>query len=205
MMGTANVEPLKAVLRNQLLIQYGELRSEPMKKANFLRDLWRALASFTQNNRENSLIHSAVLKLEHGDLVPRAFLILSVLYGSYNYEPEETSILKDFISILDEDLDEEELRVCIYANKKVHAFFPELHRLWQNIREVYGMEGFDLRGLPPTPYYAYSLFVLNRPEDIGRNLRRTTLFGELSILHHQMQKIFTVATPEANPNLKFVR
>lgn len=204
-MNPADAKALRAVLMNKLFIQYGGLRGKQMSKSTFLQDLWRDLSTFTANNKGNSLVQDAVYKLDHGDLIPRAFLILSILYGSYAGERDEMEPIKDFIAMLGEDLDEEELRVCGYADGKTQTFFPELYCLWRNIREVYGMTEFNLSVLPPTPYYAYSLFTLNRPADISSEMRRTTLFGELSVLHHQMKGIVTLANPGATPHLKIVK
>lgn len=195
-MNTANIAPLKAILEDKLFMHYGTLRGEPMNKADFLHDLWSALGSFVHHNKQNSLIQNAVYKLEHGDLIPRTFLILSVLYGSYGHEPDRVGILKDFINMLDKDLDEEELRICEYAQGKSDAFFPELSRVWIHIREIYGAAEFDLAVLPPTPYYAYSLLVLNRRQFVLGNINLATMFGALSILYHQMQNVLKCTQPK---------
>lgn len=204
-MNTANVEPLRAALMDRLYSQYGGFRGVQMSKATFLHDLWRALSSFTLNNKANSLVQDAVYKLDHGDLIPRAFLILSVLYGSYSYEPDEMSPLKDLVRMLGDDLDEEELRVLEYAEGKTHTFFPELRFVWRTIREVYGTEEFDLALLPPTPYHAYSLLVLNRPEIAFSSAHLDAVFGILMGLNHRMQKVITLATPGTRPSLKIVK
>ena len=170
-----------------------------------MHDLWRALSSFTLNNKANSLVQDAVYKLDHGDLIPRTFLILSILYGSYGYEPDEVSILKDLVRMLGDDLDEEELRVLEYAGTKTHTFFPELRFVWKTIREVYGTKEFDLALLPPTPYHAYSLFVLNRPEIAFSPAPLDAVFGVLTGLNHHMQKVVTLASPGAKPDLKIVK
>ena len=204
-MDTTNIAPLKSVLQNKLLIQYGGLCSEPLTKASFPHELWDGLASFVQQNKGNSLIQDAMVNLRHGGLIPRVFLILSVLYGSYSYQPDKPHILKDFINMLDEDLDETELRVCEYAEGQTSAFFPELYVVWQNIRQVYGAAEFSLTVLPHTPYHAYSLFVLNRPKSLDGNLRHAALFGELSVLHHQMQTISANMKPGTKPHLTIVK
>lgn len=204
-MDTTNIAPLKAVLQNKLLMQYGGLCNKPLTKASFPYEIWDGLASFVQQNKGNSLIQDAMVNLRHGGLIPRAFLILSVLYGSYSYQPDKAHILKDFINMLDEDLDETELRICEYAEGKTNAFFPELYAVWQNIRKVYGAAEFSLAVLPHTPYHAYSLFVLNRPKGLDGGLRDAALFGELSVLHHQMQTVSTNTSLGAKPRLTIVK
>jgi hypothetical protein len=196
-MNPLNVEPLRAVLMDRLLFQYGELRGEQMSKATFLHDLWRSLSSFTLNNKANSLVQDALCRTEHDDLVPRAFLILSVLYGSYDSARDEMSPLKDFIGMLGKDLDEEELRILAYAERKVHCFFPELRFVWRTIREIYGAEEFDLALLPPTPYHAYSLLVLNRPEIAFSPAHHDAVFNILVGLD--------LAHPVEKPILKVVK
>jgi len=163
-------------------------RSIPMQKKNFLQELWHTLGLFTQHNRGNSLIQSAVLNLENGDLVPRTFVILSIQYGSFSCEPDKKNILKDFVEMLNKDLDEEELRVCKYAEGKDYSFFPELHTVWNNICTLYNKNEFDLAMLPPTPHYAYAFLALNRPKTFSE-LHGATLFDELSLLEQQMQKV----------------
>lgn len=204
-MDTTNIAPLKAVLKHKLLVQHGGLCAEPLTKASFPHELWGALASFIQQNRSNSLIQSAIINLRHGGLIPRSFLILSVLYGSYSYQPSKARILKDLVNMLDEDLEEKELRVCEYAEGKVNTFFPELGVVWKNIREVYGAAEFSLDVLPHTPYHAYSLFVLNRPRSLDGNVRHAALFEDLSVLHHQMQTVSNYANPETKPHLTIVK
>lgn len=204
-MNPLNVEPLREVLMDRLLFQYGEPRGAQMSKETFLQDLWRSISSFTLNNKANSLVQDAVYKLEHGDLIPRVFLILSVLYGSYSYEPDEMSPLKDMIRMLGEDLDEEELKVLEYAEGKTHTFFPELRFVWKTIREIYGAEEFDLTILPPTPYHAYSLLVLNRPEIAFSPAHHDAVFGVLMGLNYRMQKVIDLAHPGEKPVLKIVK
>ena len=175
--------------------QFGGFYNRRMDKENFLQDLWSMLASFTRYNKCNSLIQSAVLNLEHSDLIPRTFLILSIQYGSFHLTPSRISILKDFIGLLDKDFEDEELRVCAYAHEKTFTFFPELYQAWQNIREVYGAEEFNLSVLPPTPYYAYHFLALNRRGKMEKNPRGAELFGELCAIEHQMEKLFLLTTP----------
>ena len=107
--------------------------------------------------------------------------------------------------MLGEDLDEEELRICEYAEGKVHTFFPELRFVWRNIREIYGAKEFDLSLLPPTPYYAYSLLVLNRPEIALGPAHLDAVFSVLTGLNHHTQKEGSITTPGAKPNLKIVK
>lgn len=206
-MNPLNVEPLRAVLMDRLLFQYGEPRGPQMIKATFLHNLWRALSTFILNNKSNSLMQDAVHKLQHDDLPHRAFLILSILYGSYDGERDEMSPLKDFILMLGEDLDEEELRICEYADGKVHTFFPELRFVWRNIREIYGTEGFDLETLPSTPHQAYSLLVLNRPEIAFSPAHLDAVFGILVELNHRSPplKTVTLANSGTKPSLKVVK
>lgn len=182
-MNVATIDQLKVVLRNKLFEQCGEPRGNAMSKANFLQSLWYLLASFAQHNRRNSLIQSAALKLEHdGDLVPRAFLILSVLCGSYPRAPDAASILADFIDMLDKDLDKEELRVWEEAEGQAYCFFPELRFAWRTIREVYSTAEFDMSILPRSPYHAYALFVLERPEIAFSAAPLELVFEILSVL-----------------------
>lgn len=206
-MNPLNVEPLKAVLMDRLFSQYGELRGEQMRKETFLHDLWRALSTFTLNNKSNSLMQDATRKLKHDDLPHRAFLILSIWYGSYYGERDKMEPLKDFISMLSKNLDEEELRILEYAEGKTYTFFPELRFAWKTIRKIYGTEEFDLALLPPTPYYAYSLLVLNCPEIAFSPTHLDTVFDILVGLNHKSPpaKVTTTTNPGAKPNLHVVK
>lgn len=201
-MEPSDIPSLKAGLRNQLFLIYGATGGETMTKAKFLHELWNAIASLVQHNKDNSLIWSAVRKLERGDLIPRAFLILSVQYGACSSEPFKIEVLKDFIDMLDKDLEEELLNVCIYAEGKKRSFFPELHQAWKNIQEVYGAAEFSCSVLPPTPYYAYSLLALNSPNDILHKTRHAKLFGELSVLQYNMQEISKLARGGVRPDFE---
>jgi len=175
-------------LRQWVIEQHG-FYGKPLRKEVFLREVWASFNSITRFNQKNSFIQNA--GFEYPDFVPRAYLVFSILYGSYGYEPDTAHILNDFIYALDKDLEERELRVCEYARMQGdNTFFPELYRRWMDIRKIYGAKEFDLELLPPTPYIAYALLTLNKPKLVTReNVGLPTLFEELTIMRHKMQRL----------------
>lgn len=188
-MSNANVSSDKQQLVDWITVQCGELRSKAITKEKFLHDLWSSICATTQWNKENPLIQNAVFDQEVAGLIPRSFVILSILYGSYSGEPNRLSMLKDFIDLLERDFDEEELVACSYAKNKTDVFFPELHLVWENIRKVYGSPDFNLEVLPQTPYHAYSLFVLNCPNEISGKTGLIRLSNEICHLHSLMKEM----------------
>jgi len=101
--------------------QFGGFYNRRMDKENFLQDLWSMLASFTRYNKCNSLIQSAVLNLEHSDLIPRTFLILSIQYGSFHLTPSRISILKDSSVCLIKIL---RMKSCVFARMLTKKLSP---------------------------------------------------------------------------------
>lgn len=199
-MDSSNQVALKGALKDKLLRVYG-YGGESLSKEDFLRDSWGAIASFVKYNRTDPLIASAVR--QHPDLIPRTYTLLTILYGAYGHEPNIRGILKDFIDMLNKDLVEEELQICEYARQKTEwSFFPGLQKTWGAIREVYGAEPFDLNLLPPTPYHAYAMLVLNRPESIKRNTDTEEMFGKLSTLHNQMMTVVALVQPPKESGAK---
>jgi hypothetical protein len=116
-----------------------------------------------------------------------------VRYNAFGYVPTTKALLKDFIvEMLDDDLDEYELRMYEYAKDK-NGFLPGLSRVMPMIREVYGAKHFNLKVLPLNPYRAYTLFVLNHPGKITRGVSPEELFGILSVHRSQFEEIFVLA------------
>lgn len=160
----------------------------PLVPEEFLHRTWDVLSRFVHWGKQNRLIQDAVKR--YPDLIPRAYHIITVLYNAYGYVPHTKALLKDFIEILDDDLDEHELRVYEYAKYPKNGFLPGLSRVMPVIREVYGAKHFSLEVLPPSPYHAYVLFTLNHQGDIKREVSPAELFGILSIHDSQMKEIF---------------
>lgn len=167
---------------------------EPLSRSrkDFLQDSWRRIANLVHYNRDNELVRDAVHR--YPDLIPRGFVILTILYGAYTSPPGTASILKDFVAMLGKDLTEEELSVCAYAKKvEEGSFFPELFTVMEKVRKVYGEEHFSLTVLPPTPYHAYSMYVLNHSELLEKDVGHEELFGHLSVSDSQFRKIYAFA------------
>jgi hypothetical protein len=192
-MGTDDISTGQKSLENWLMKVYGvgRLYDEPLTRQEFLHASWNAFADLVHWNKQNPLIKESVK--QYPDLVPRCFAILSVLYGTYTYEPRKSALLRDFIALLGSDLTEEQLEVIEYTQQGTPgSFFPELGKLLAQIHEVYSAEHFNLSVLPPTPYQAYAFFVLNHPDLIGKVMSPEELFGYLSAGDSQMQKLFTL-------------
>ena len=194
-MENALISPDKQDLIDWVINLWGGLRTDSIPKHLFLHELWNAICPTTQWNRQNPLIENAVLDQERTGLIPRSFMILSVLYGSYHGQPNKASIMKDFIGLLERDFDQEELLVCEYADSKVDTYFIELYEVWVKIRELYGSPVFNLAVLPPTPYYAYALLVLNRPSEVRSDISLIELSNELCELHSLMVQAKKLAGP----------
>ncbi len=160
--------------------------------ADFLKTVWEAIGSFVHHNKTNPLLQQTVKA--YPDLVPRAFAILTIQFGAYTYEPKKPAILKDLARMLDEDLVEKELSVCAYAANRNGSFFPGLHGFMEDIRGIYGAEHFPLEVLPPNPYHAYALFVLNHPTLLETKLSPEALFGHLAVMHSKMTKVLGLCT-----------
>lgn len=188
-----DIAPPKLELLDWATRMCGELRSAPMTKENFLRGSRHAITSIVRFHKSNPLIKGAVMRLRDGDLNHRAFLILSILYGSHPSEPDRLSFLKDFIGLLENDLEEEEVRTCKYAEGKRNSFYPELYVLWKNIQEVWQDVDLNHSVLPPTPYIAYGLMVLNRSKEVHEMISGRRLFVEIADLNSYLRRILELA------------
>jgi hypothetical protein len=187
----------RAVLKSWINAVHGTKSDEVLTRQNFLHGSWDGIANLVRWNKQNPLIQESVQ--QYPDLIPAGFTILTMLYGVYTYEPTKRSVLEDFVALLGKEPIEEELKVAAYAKThSVGSFFPELSGLMPLIREVYAAEHFDLAVLPPTPYQAYALFVLNHGELLGKKISAEELFGHLSVHDSMMKKIFALAKP-TNP------
>ncbi len=187
-MDESEIMKQKDLLRRDIFVYD---RGMPLLRDEFLHRSWEVLNSFTRYHKRNPLIAHAVKM--YPDLVPRAYLILTSLFGTFTYLPSERDILRGFIDMLDGDLDEKELSVGEYVKDKENGFFPGLFPLMQKIREVYGAEHFNRDVLPPTPYHAYALIVLNHPEKITGEVSQEELFGLLAFHDSQLYKMLALA------------
>ncbi|OGZ05471.1 MAG: hypothetical protein A2942_01115 [Candidatus Lloydbacteria bacterium RIFCSPLOWO2_01_FULL_50_20] len=121
-------------------------------------------------------------------------MILAILYGAYTPKPTRHALFKDLLAMLNENLEEKELRVCAYAGSKrrvAGSFFPELSEAMEQIREIYGTERFSLKMLPPTPYHAFVDYVFTYPELLGKEVGLNELFNRLSVHGQKTEKHFT--------------
>lgn len=191
-----NILQERAVLQDWANTVHGRGHGGALSRSDFLQTSWDALSGLVRWNKQNPLIKEAVKA--YPDLIPRAFTILSVLYGAYTAPPEKIALLKDFIALLDKDLIEEEMVICAYAKTNgAGAFFPELGKTLEMIHAVYGAEHFDLTVLPPTPYQAYALYVLNCTDFSERTMGTEELFGHLSVINSKMKKGLALAQTSA--------
>lgn len=195
-MSVENIALSKTDLMEWFVVVKGELRTNYLQKENFLTELWKLLSSMTQFNKDNPLIHSAVFRLEHGDLIPRAYLILSLLYGSHSCEPSSISIAKDFIEMLDKELDTEEFRVTVYASENKNRFFPELLRVWEMIHSIYDDKNASFDFLPATRYYAYMLLTRSRTVSDLCKITEAEISGELRVLQFRWQEVQRLLRPQ---------
>ncbi len=188
------IETERLALNGWIATVHG-MGSAPLTKKDFPQESWRIISSLVHHNKHNPLVQHAVK--QNPDLIPRGYAILSVLYGAYTGEPNKIGMLKDFVNMLGKDLVEEELAVLAYAKtKSVGSFFPELFKTLEMIHEVYSAEHFPLMVLPPTPYQAYTLFVIHHQDLIGKDMRPEELFGHLSVSDSKFQKFLTLANPK---------
>ncbi|MDO8521224.1 MAG: hypothetical protein Q7S52_03850 [bacterium] len=184
----------QTALRNWIDGVHERHGSEPLSKEEFLQESWRVIAGLVHYNKQNLLIRHAVR--EHPDLVPRAFTILSVLYGTYTAPPSKIAVLMDFVAMLGKDLAAEESSVCAYAKESgAGSFFPELFKILETIRKIYGAEYFSREALPPTLYQAYVIYVLNHTESLKKDVSTQELFGYLSADDSKMRVVVALAKP----------
>jgi len=164
--------------------------SDPVTKDKMLSSIWEALTRTVDYNRNNELVISAVKR--QTDLIPRLYTILSIQYGAYSYESNISSIFKDIVGFLTEDLDEMEAEIVAYSQNISHPpSFPGLLDTWNQVKELYEAgSGYDASTLPPTPYLAFSLLTLNHGDEvIGKNVTTKEVYQKLSDLHIQMNII----------------
>ncbi len=137
---------------------------EILTKEKFLLRLWDIFSLIIQYNRKNTLVLKAVGKCPY--IIPKSYTIISILYGAFSSEPHLKMVVKEFVCMLNEDIDKKELSVLTYASHKRYSFFPELYGIWKKIDEIYTSGSFDTTKIPVTPYRAFSFFTLNHAEMI---------------------------------------
>ena len=163
-------------------------------KEDFLVDAFRAITSLVHYHKGNPLVQQAVRN--YPDLTPRCFTILTILHGAYTSEPSKRSIMDDVIGMLDSDLVEQELEACTYAkNARAGAFFPELVKVMETIRNVYESKYLSLDALPPTSHQAYTLYVLNCADKLSRKVCEEEMYGHLSVYAGKFEKVLDLAKP----------
>ena len=192
MLDATQVAAEKAVLQEQIEQIYVCDRGIRLAPDKFLHRTWNMLGMLVGLNKQNPLIQDAIKN--YPDLTRRAFFIITALFGAYSLPPTELDLLREFVHMLDDDLDEKELRVWAYAKNKNHGFFPGLFGVMEQIRRVYDdTERFRPDMLPSRPYQAYAIFVLNNPEKISEEISLEELFNILVGHDSQFNEIVTLA------------
>lgn len=185
-MGDSNASNTKTLLKEHLRQFYG-FRGGLIERKDFLHTAWAEISSLIQRERNTALVHEAVK--EYTDLIPRAYVLLTLQYGAFAGEPDIIGILKDLVELLDRDLTEEEMRICEYARQVKFPYFHGLIETWEGIQHVYRAKYFDLKALPPSPHIAYALLTLNDAECIGKKMSPEEMFGKLSVFNEKMHEI----------------
>jgi hypothetical protein len=174
----------KALMSNVFVYE----RGIPILPEEFLHCTWEVLSNFVHFNKRDPLIQKAVRA--YPDLIPRAYFIVTTLFGAFSLAPSERDILKEFVEMLDDDLDEKELRTWEYTKDKKNGFFPRLFPVMPLLREIYGAKHYSQDVLPHTVYQAYAMFVLNHGDKIERGVSQEELFGILAVCDSQFKQIF---------------
>lgn len=183
----------KEELRKRIRNIYGSEHTETLTKENFLKETWRVMSSFVHHNKRNLLIQYAAR--EYPNFTCRAYVILSIRFGKFGYEPTMRSVLDDFVDMLDKDFDEVELGACTYAERKYAlSFFPELYALREMINVVYGAKYFDLSVLPPTPHHAFVLIANNCPELLLNKTSPEALYGHMQVLARKIDELHSLVS-----------
>lgn len=178
----------KEELRRYVQGVYGGTITEVLTKENFLKKMWGAMSSLVHHSKSNLLVQHAVRM--YPNLTCRAYVILSIRYGSFGYQPVMHAVLMDFIDMLDKDIDEVELDACAYARSShPNSFFPELFQLREMISTVYGGKHFDISVLPSTPHHAFVLIANNCPELFLEKISPETVYGHMQVLARKMDEI----------------
>lgn len=194
-MNTVDNNAHKKELLDQILLLFAHCANEDriLSREDFLPRSWHHITSFISNTRANPLVRDTVKT--YRDFSVRAYTLLTVQYGLFNYEPDIVQILKEAIGLLGKDLIEEELHVwdCVNSHSRLTGcFFPELSATLKQIEDVYSAKYLDRRVLPPTAYLAYAFFTLNNKEFIGKDISQEEMFGKLAILDGKMSEIHTI-------------
>lgn len=191
-----SVQVEKASLEKWINTVHGGTSNDYLTKECFLSASFDAISSLVHFNKSNLLVQEAVRT--HPDLIVRGFTILSVLYGAYSMQPRKYSVIKDFVSMLDGDLIEEELRVSDYAKRVGKtSFFPQLSSVLETIREIYDAEHFPLEVLPPTSHQAYALYVLNRRHLLEKEISKEEIYGHIATLWSGMSTALSITKSTA--------
>ena len=167
-----------------------------LTRKQFLKRLWSTLSDIVQHNRNHILIEGAVKR--YPDLVPRSFVILSLQYGSFSADADLRNIISDFTGHLTADLDDVLEQIVQYSDnrdKNSIVFFSGLNHLWSGICEQYENIDDPKIGtmIPPTPYHAYAILALNRPDLIGlRGSCASEVERALFEHHAQMDSILSI-------------
>jgi hypothetical protein len=180
----------KTALYNYIERLY-EHPSETIEKERFFKQTWEALYHLIQHNRYHPLV-IAVVK-EYPYFIVWSYTLLTILHGSYGHAPRLTTVLKDAVDLLGEDLIEKELRFCEYVRKVQSPFFPGLFDTWLDIQRIHQDEYFNTIVLPPTAYHSYVLYTLNNTAAIGKRTSPEAIYGTLSVMHAKMTKVISVA------------
>ena len=181
-----------AILEKWIMDQYGHLQSESLTRENFLAETWCGITTLVKWNMGNPLIKVAIYK--NCDFIVRIFVILSTQYGAYTAASSKMTFLKDFVGMLDKDLEQKALEASRYAQGDgPGSFFPELGRTFALINKIYAREESRLISLPPTPHHADTLYVLNYDALLEKNISVNEFLERLSNLDAQFKKVLALA------------
>lgn len=145
---------------------------DPLRVDEYLSIVWDLFNSFFRHHRENALV--AETHRECQFFICRIFTIATVFHSAFGYAPSRRDLLVTAINLLGEDLTEKELELFAYVDSVITSgrgmYAPGAVAFYIRLVGLYRERDFPHDHAPPSPWHAFPLLALNRPDFLRGDL-----------------------------------
>lgn len=160
-------------LRDELKKKSLIYSDDPLRVDEYLSIVWDLFNSFFRHHRENALV--AETHRECQFFICRTFTIATVFHSAFGYVPSRRDLLVTAINLLGDDLTEKELELFTYLDDVINSgrgmYASGVVAFYIRMVALYRERDFPHDLAPPSPWHAFPLLALNRPEFTSGKIR----------------------------------
>lgn len=153
-------------LRDELKKKSLIYADDPLRVDEYLSIVWDLFNSFFRHHRENALV--AETHRECQFFICRIFTVATVFHSAFGYVPSRRDLLVTAINLLGDDLTEKELELFAYLDDVIKSgrgmYASGVVAFYIRMVGLYRERDFPHDHAPPSPWHAFPLLALNRPE-----------------------------------------